>query len=253
MVVLAAAIGIFMVPRVHHYYQVADPRPDYSIHPAYSDDTVRILFMGDSWAAYHQAYDTLLARLVSDHSRKPCKVSSAGYVGAKSKAIYEYLFDDTKPFVVQHPDYCVISAGINDAAAKMGADFYITHYSHIVWFLLGKGIVPVVLDMPDVDYKAVYQREGLIANLRHRISSFLTGTDLYSFSSYRAALRKTITQSGWQDSVVYVRADEWLPNIKAIHDECFRADGIHLNEKGYRLLDSCLSLRIAEREQLTTP
>ena len=82
-------IGWGMSLILYRYYQPAKVQPIYAITPKHSDDTIRILFMGDSWAAYHADYDTLLTRLVSSNIGKPCKVKSIGYVGAKSKEIYE--------------------------------------------------------------------------------------------------------------------------------------------------------------------
>ena len=237
-------IGWGMSLILYRYYQPAKVQPIYAITPKHSDDTIRILFMGDSWAAYHADYDTLLTRLVTSNIGKPCKVKSIGYVGAKSKEIYERLFTNTKPYIMEHPDYCIISAGINDAVAKMGTNYYKTNYSYIVIFLLSQRIIPVVLDMPNVDYRAVYSRETLTEKMRHNVSSIVTGANFYSFQTYKAALFDVIEQSEWQDSLVYIDSGKWMPSYNRSDFYC--PDGIHLNATGYQRLDSCLSKEIQE-------
>ena len=245
---LALAVTAWMeLPKIYRYYQPAKPQPLYHIKTKQLDDTIRILFMGDSWAAYHADYDTLLACLICSNTGKPCRVKSTGYVGAKSKEIYECLFTDAKHCIMEHPDYCIVSAGINDAVAKMGTHYYEMNYSQIIRFLLVQRIVPVVLDMPDVDYRAVYERENIMAKLRHNVSSIVTGAEFFSFQTYRTALDNLIEQSGWQDSLVYIELNKWIPEHN--YPYLYQTDGIHLNRKGYQKLDSCLNVEISNHRK----
>ena len=225
------------------YYQPTKTRSSYAIPLIPCDDTLRVLFIGDSWAAYHNCHDSALAEIITQNIMTPCKVKSVGYVGAKSKEIYSRLFTDTKPYICEHPDYCIISAGINDAVAKMGDNYYTENYVQIIHFLLSNDIIPVVIDMPNIDYEAVFKREGLLSNLRHILSSIITGSELYSFQSYRAQLRKVIIQYGWKDSVVYVNSQKWCSGD--IQQSLYRTDGVHLNISGYKRLDTCLAKEIA--------
>ena len=241
MILLGIASALF-AGYVLPYYQPATEQTYYDICQRQKDDTLRILFIGDSWAAYHHDHDSTLATLTSQVTAMPCKVQSFGHVGAKSKEIYERLFADTKPYISEHPDYCVISAGINDAVAKMAPDYYCTNYAHIIRFLLHHDITPVVIDMPDVDYRAVFEREALSSKLRHLFSAFITGVPRYSFHPYRSLLKDTISQAGWIDSIVYVKAQRWCNNDG--HSRQYRSDGIHLNTQGYLYIDSCLSEEI---------
>lgn len=242
--IAATLFACYILP----YYQPVTEQTYCDISQRQEDDTLRILFIGDSWASYHHDHDSTLAALTSQLTAMPCKVQSIGHVGAKSKEIYERLFVDIKPYISQHPDYCIISVGINDAVAKLGPDYYCTNYAHIIRFLLRHDITPVVIDMPDVDYRAVFEREALPSKLRHLFSAFITGVPRYSFHPYRTLLQNTISQAGWNDSIVYVKAQSWYNNDG--HSRQYRSDGIHLNTQGYLDLDLCLSEEISNHKKL---
>ena len=208
-------------------------------------DTITVIFIGDSWASYHSQYDQHLKTSIETTINKPTKVISKGIVGAKTKTIYikmdDYSLAGTKALIDSSPDYAIISAGINDAVAKMGTDNYCHHYNLIIKKLLSAGIKPIILDMPQVDYRAVYQRESIIAQLRHRISSWYTGAPLWTFDNYRSALRALIRQDKIKKHLIYIPASEWNPEGYADSRMLYKEDHVHLNEKGYLLLDSCIS------------
>ena len=247
MIMALIVIGGEMLISIYQYYQPAQVHPIYRIPAKQSDDTLRVLFIGDSWAAYHQVHDSILAMMLSSSIYKPCVVKSIGNVGAKSKEVYERLFSSTKPFILEHPDYCIISAGINDAVAKMGVDYYTSNYMNLLDFLISQEIVPIVLDIPDVDYYAVFSRETLVEKFRHRMSAVVNSVGDFSFLTYRKALTDKLESSEKGDSIIYIKASKWISS----GTKYFLEDGIHLNDKGYQLLDSCLSdqIRISIQKQ----
>ena len=116
-----------------------------------NNDTLVVIFIGDSWAAYHSQYDLHLKLCIEAKVNKPTKVISRGTVGAKTKTVYTNMHDSTpsgtKALIDNSPDYAIISAGINDAVAKMGTDNYCHHYNLIIKELLSVGIKPIILDM----------------------------------------------------------------------------------------------------------
>ena len=142
------------------------------------------------------------------------------------------------------PDYAIVSAGINDAVAKMGTGYYCHHYRLIIKELLSAGIKPIILDMPQVDYKAVYQRESMIARIRHHISSFVTNTPFWTFDEYREALKSLISQGEIKKRLIYIPASEWNPEGYMDSRMLYKEDHVHLNENGYYLLDSCITSHI---------
>ena len=219
-----------------------------------NDDTLRVIFIGDSWAAFHSKYNHQLKSILEDSLYSPVKVLSNGSVGAKTNAVYANMYDSlsssgTKRLIDMLPDYAIISAGINDAVAKMGTKNYCHHYRLIIRNLLSAGIKPIVLEMPLVDYRAVYHRETAIANLRHQISSWLTDAPMWDFEKYKQDLQSMIRQESFEGKVLIVSDSEWNPKGFADPRNLYLDDHIHLNERGYALLDSCIALRIIDDVQ----
>ena len=211
-------------------------------------DTMTVIFIGDSWAAYHSQYDQHLKTCIETKVKRPTKVISKGIVGAKTKTIYTemhtYSPSGTKELIELSPDYAIVSAGINDAIAKMGTENYCYHYNLIIKKLLSAGIKPIIIDMPQVDYRAVYQRESIIAQIRHHISSWLTDAPFWTFDSYRVALLSLINQNDIKNHLIYIPASKWNPKGYADPRMLYKEDHIHLNKKGYLYLDSCITSNI---------
>lgn len=213
-----------------------------------NSDTITVIFIGDSWASYHSEYDQQLKTRIEREVNKPTLVISKGTVGAKAKFIYTAMHDDspigTKVLIELSPDYAIISAGINDAVAKMGTENYCYHYNLIIKELISAGIKPIIIDMPQVDYRAIYQRESMAARIRHHLSSWITGAPLWSFDNYRTALQSLIRQDAIKKRLIYIPASEWNPEGYKDSRHLYLEDHVHLNEKGYFLLDSCITSKI---------
>ena len=227
------------------YYSLAEEFVSKHQDVEHNNDTITVIFIGDSWAAYHSQYDQHLKSCIETKINKPTKVISKGTVGAKTKTIYYKMHDcspsGTKNLVKQSPDYAIVSAGINDAVAKMGTENYCYHYNLIIKELLSAGIKPIIIDMPQVDYKAIYLRESVIAHIRHYISSWYTGAPLWSFDDYRTALQSLLNRNGLRKQIIYIPASEWNPEGYKDSRMLYKKDHVHLNEKGYLLLDSCIT------------
>ena len=227
--------------RLHPYYRLVKKQSMIEeTMTKISSDTLKIAFIGDSWAANHHDYDKKM-ELLFDEKIRPAHVVSLGNVGAKSREIYQRLYSTTKPILLDCPNYCVISAGINDAVAKMGTYFYVHHYMLILQQLLELNIKPIVLEMPEVNYRAVANREPWTMRMRHVLSSWMTGSELYSFESYKKALIKAIKKANLQGRIVYISADQWNPEEYRDHRNLYLPDEIHLNAEGYAVLDSCIA------------
>ena len=246
MLILVSLIYIGIILR--DYYSFAEEIISSPCNTTQHHDTVTVIFIGDSWASYHSEYDQHLKRCIESRLNKPAKVISRGTVGAKTKFIYTAMHDDsptgTKELIELSPDYAVVSTGINDAVAKMGTENYCHHYNLIIKRLLSAGIKPIIIDMPQVDYRAIYQRESLVARLRHRISAWYTGAPLWSFEDYRTTLQSQINQEEINNHLIYIPSSEWNSEGYMDSRHLYLEDHVHLNEKGYFLLDSCISSKI---------
>ena len=228
------------------YYSYAEEK-GIEYERKHQSDTLKVIFIGDSWAAYHSKYDSQLEAILKSKRSIPITVVSKGYVGAKTKAIYVNLSDSNSELnllIDLSPHYAIISAGINDAVAKIGTKNYLYHYSLIIKYLLSAGIKPIIIDMPQVDYKAVYQRETAIDKIRHQFSSWVTDSPLWDFEAYRNGLKNMIHNNEFNGQCIYIPSSEW--NRKGYLDsrQLYLEDHIHLNKKGYHLLDSCLAEHI---------
>ena len=227
------------------YYSLAEEFVSEHQDVEHNNDTITVIFIGDSWASYHSQYDHHLKSCIETKINKPTKVISKGTVGAKTKTIYNKMHDcspsGTKDIIKLSPNYAIVSAGINDAVAKMGTENYCYHYNLIIKELLSAGIKPIIIDMPQVDYKAIYQRGSIIAHIRHHISSWYTGAPLWSFEDYRTALKSQLNRNGLSKQIIYIPASEWNPEGYKDSRMLYKEDHVHLNEKGYLLLDSCIT------------
>lgn len=251
-IILYSAIAITMILlllgtlRLHLYYNLAKKQMLLRRETiGVSNDTLKIAFIGDSWAAYHHDHDVELESMFNAQGL-PAHVLSIGNVGAKSKEIYQRIYSTTKPMLLKQPDYCIVSAGINDAVAKLGKDYYVHHYLLILQQLLDLKIKPVVLEMPEVNYRAIAGREPWTMRMRHFLSSLMTDSEVYGYDSYKTALAEAIKRAELQNRIVYIPADSWNPDGYRDPRGLYLSDETHLNAKGYDTLDSCIASEIAK-------
>lgn len=122
--------------------------PFYSVSVDNDTTLTTIGIIGDSWVAGGKL-DSLLHIGLLDKGFKN-KILSSGHSGAKSKLIYQNLFDEkgnehsSKFLIENRPDYCIVIAGVNDAASQIGGHFYSYHMSLIIKTLLHYKIKPII-------------------------------------------------------------------------------------------------------------
>lgn len=237
---LMLIICIFII-RNRHYYSIAKEIDFYKIEH-HHDDTLRIAFIGDSWAFYHQEHPCQICRILSDSIHKPVSIMSAGIPGATSKTIYAEFATDTpiQEVLKNRPDYCIISAGINDSNLKLGCDFYQHHIRLIVDFLLRNEIVPIIIEIPDYNIEKVYSESSLMQKIRRHFSMAATGSSLDCRNENRQALNFMIEQNDYSSKVIIIRQQQWNPSGYKDPRHIYKEDGIHINDKGYQILDSCI-------------
>ena len=91
---LAICVIIGIAYRFYRYYAPPKFRQPYHIN-ATQDDTLRIAFIGDSWAFMHKDHECMIPQLLQDSLHRPVKVHSYGLSGFTSKEIYENIFDNS--------------------------------------------------------------------------------------------------------------------------------------------------------------
>ena len=243
-------------------YMVAVDRNGNDSACVYQLDTaaLRVVMIGDSWAGLHAelGYDTLMTHLLTESMQEPVHFVSKGRGGAKSKDVYRFMFSSlctpdemaagycTQPLIESAPHYCIVMAGINDAAACLGSHYYIENYRLIIAWLLENGIKPVVVEMPDVNIRGLYGGKPLNDYLVDCLRSWLTHCTMYSVTEYSEALRSMLVAQGLMGHVVYIPKDAWNADGYQDPRNLYLSDEIHLNAKGYHLLDSCIASYIAQ-------
>jgi hypothetical protein len=62
---------------------------------------------------------------------------------------------------------------------------------------------------------------------------------------YRDSLQSMLINENLLDSVIYIYMNEWNGDGTNINQQLFLDDQIHLNRKGYEILDSCIANAIS--------
>ena len=232
----------------YEYYTPPTEREAYKI-PRHHDDTLRIAYIGDSWAAMHKEHECIIARMVEDSIHRPVKISSFGIHGKTSKEIYDNLFDnkDMHSFMMQGYDFCLISAGINDTYKKMSANYYRVSMGSIIHFMLTNHIHPIILDIPDYDIVKAYYRQLSVRKLLRMISMFITESQMDCKQEYRNTLTELVNNFKNNNHISILKYQEWNNNYCNDIKKYYLGDGMHLNKMGYEKLDSCIAKHIIQQ------
>lgn len=240
-VTLCIILGI----KLYSYYAPAEERPIYKTMQ-HNDDTLRIAYIGDSWAFGHQFHQCKMKELLENKLQRPVIVSSYGIGGLTSKEIYHALFelDSLKHFMEKGYDYCFISAGINETYKKMSTTYYQESMDYIIRFMLASHIHPIILEIPDYNILKVFERQTLNKILIRRISMFVNKTDIDCKQQFRDVLDELLQAKGYQNKVTVIRYKSWNNNYEKDLHELYIEDQMHLNDKGYAVLDSAIANEI---------
>lgn len=237
-------VGVFYYYHWKPLWSLEEPRTVYFVSH-HRDDTLRVVMIGDSWAGMrpdtiNMLFQTKLSRLIG----RPSILKRKGKGGEKSRGIYHLMFEDdgfgTKPLLLSGADYCVIFAGINDAAANLGKKQYIYYMKLIISFLLDNNIRPVLVEIPNVNIWNVYGGKPFKDLMADYIRSWMTQCKMYYYPEYREALQSFLKDRKLEDSVIYIPMRGWNGNGSDLNNCLFLDDQIHLNQQGYIKMDSCI-------------
>lgn len=253
MLVALVISTIFYIIPAYRFYYIPEELTSYEIRPKQADDTLRIAMIGDSWADYQTLLsgDTMIFNAAKKIYDKPVIAKTRGKKGAISKEIYFFMFNEkteehayepdrcTQPIIEEHPDYCVIFAGINDVTYLRQTSFYAENMFLIIRHLLHNHIRPVVIEIPIVNFTEPMGRKKFRERWFYKIRSIVTGTSRNRGEDYQQALKEKLVQTNLQDSVLYIAAKQWNPK-GSVDTSTFLEDRLHLNLHGYHILDSCI-------------
>ena len=176
------------------YYAPCKPKRPYQFSTA-SKDTLQIVFIGDSWAFFHEPHDLKASEMLSGMLQHPVSFRSFGVCGLTSKEIYEQLFynDSLKHFLHKGCHYCVLSAGINDTYKKMSKDYYAKSMEAILRFFLYNNVTPLLIDIPDYNIEKCYQRQTVTRKALRQLSMFVNNTPIDCKQLFRKTLDSILT------------------------------------------------------------
>lgn len=252
-------VAVFYFIPQYRFYYVPEELPLYTISKTHQDDTLRIAFIGDSWADYHTLLsgDTIIVNTGKRIYDKPIKAVTRGKKGVVSKEIYYFMYSDktiehsyepdrcTQPLIEDHPDYCVVFAGINDVTYLRPVSFYAENMRLIIKLLLHNKIRPVIMEIPIVNFTEPMHRKRLRERWFYKTRSVLMWTFNNQGTDYQDALKEMLVNTKLQDSVVFISAKQWNPR-GATDTTMFLIDRLHLNLNGYHRLDSCIISEIVK-------
>ena len=227
-------------------FKPAKERPSFFVVPHPDDDTLRVAVIGDSWAKFHNTFscDTLLEQYAGQLTQMPIKCQSGGKGGALSGEVYCLMFNDFKPLLEAHPDYCVVMVGINDTWKKRPVSYYTGNYQLIIRLLLASDICPVVMEIPDFEMGEWLNENRKRQRFLYHIYSYFTNVVEDDITPFRNGLKDMLSKTGLIDSVLFIPASNWLPQDHNYSADIYQIDHIHLNYQGYHLLDSCIASEI---------
>ena len=240
-------IGILIINN-SPYYSPAEKQVGMTVIQ-HEDDTIRVAYIGDSWADGHKKVKCVIDSLVCLSSGRQVVVKTAGISGLTSKNIYYGLFrDDSMRNVIEWgPDFCFVVAGINDTDRKMGKGYYKENMRLIIDFFLENHITPIILEIPSYDILFSYRRRSRKVKFQYLASMVLTLSKMDCIEDYRKAYYELLDEQGWNDQVITISYNDWNPEGYKDKRNLYDGGLMHLNAKGYLVLDTCIAQMIIER------
>lgn len=215
-------------------FSYANEKPYYSLN-LYKDSILTVGIIGDSWVA-GKKLDSILHEALVEKGFKN-KILSSGHPGAKSKLIYQNLFEESNnehssKFIIQNcPDYCIVIAGVNDAVGQCGANFYSHNISLIIKTLLHFRIKPIIVELPEFGIIEATNKMGIIERKRNEIyAKFTNSGEIDNIETYRKAFNKEIEIKHLKDSIIQIDFDSICVDYNKFPE--LYANPSHLSQKG---------------------
>lgn len=246
-VLLALVVAFVCYYSFNSCYKPAEEQTGLSVLH-HNDDTIRIAYIGDSWAYFHKNVRCVIDSIIQVETGKPTLIRNAGVGGLTSKEIYNSLFTnrDIRTIIEWGPDFCFVSAGINDSNMKSGRENYKENMRLLISSLLDHHIIPVILEIPYYDIFYTFWRRSPISMFRSIRSMLWTQSAINCIDSYSNAYNELITEQHWQDVIITIRRVCWNPKGYEGQKELYTSDRMHLNQDGYYVLDSCIASQIVK-------
>ena len=247
-IVLVSVALIYTVHYLHNWFSYSKEQPYYP-KICQTDSLITIGIIGDSWVSEKRKLDSLLQKELLGKGIES-KVISAGHPGAKSKLIYQNLFknEDEKyssKFIIDNcPDYCVIIAGVNDAASQVGAGFYSYHIMLIIKTLLHYDIRPVIVELPEFGIEEVINEMNFIKRNRNKLYSTITNSgEINCIQTYRDDFQRELAKNNLKDSIIFIPFESICRNY--IQCSNLYENSSHLSKEGSQKLIQTIGQKLS--------
>lgn len=228
----------------YQYYAPPHLRPSFQMGNNQQTDTIRIAYIGDSWAFLHYEHPCIISKMIEDSLHIPAKVYSYGICGLTSRGIYKNIFDndDFRHFFQTYRfNYCFISAGINDTYRKISISYYKKSMDGIIQLLLDNHIHPIIMEVPDYNIQKAYENQTSSKKALRQLSMIINNCPLDCKQRFRDALDELVKEKGYNNDISIIRYKSWNDNLEQDFKDLYVNDGMHLNEVGYVKLDSIIA------------
>lgn len=234
--IIALIIIAVLLTFFYEHHRSRASEPIISIRPSSSDNQNKdmIALLGDSWI-HNESLDHLLKLELEKRDLK-YNIQSFGEPGAFSKKIYENLNSNQGKFgaysiLESKPKYCIVIAGVNDAASQMGPKFYARHMELIVLKLLEHNIKPIIIELPEFGINEIMEKAHWLAVAKNTTMSWINNrgkTD--NILDYRERLITKLQNKNLWSKIDYVPFD----TICKDYHSCIPIykDPAHLNDQG---------------------
>ena len=132
---------------------------------------------------------------------------------------------------------------------KMTRAYFKESINFIIQHLLSNHIHPIIIEIPDYDIEKAYRNLKLHRKIQTRLSMLITNTSMNCKQEFRDILNLAIKEHDYDNHATIIRYKEWNNNIEEDLENLYQPDGVHLNDKGYKKLDSCIAQHIIEIEK----
>lgn len=242
-IVLIILLVFLGVKYFYDKYSHDDQKEYFSISPS-KKGNLKMGIIGDSWVV-RQRLDSLLNQKLLDRGIS-AEVFASGSPGAKTKLIYENLFKEenedlsSKKIIERQPNYCIVIAGVNDAAMNVGPNFYSHHMMLIIKMLLHYDIKPVVVSLPEFGIEENFQKKNIISKLSNKTADmFLNEGEEFVINDYKAALLKDLHDNKLDKKIILLNFDAVCSDYN--NNKNLYSDPLHLSKQGYQKFSEFLA------------
>ena len=126
----------------------------------------------------------------------------------------------------------------------MSTSYYQKSMDCIIRFLLANNIHPIIQEIPDYNINKTYENQKAPKKLIRQLSMLINHTKMDCKQDFRDALNELITEKKYNDKVSIIRYKSWNSDYEHDLKRLYVNDGMHLNEIGYKTLDSIIAKEI---------